>query len=92
MITDQIVATILFLIVFGTDGTPFPNDFTLDASHPCNAQVAAQYALAHVVPALPPHVQIQDPRERILWLCLPVPAGTPGPAMSTRHVPQDDEA
>lgn len=75
-----------------TNGTPLPHMFILPANHVCDEVVAAQYTRQLIVPSLPEGITIQTPEDTILWLCLPVPQGTPGPGIKPVLLPGQEEA
>jgi len=82
--------TVLLIVAYLTNGTPLPTFFIVDNSkETCGAALALEYTRRFIVPSLT-DAQIQTPEDTMRWQCLPVPEGTPGPAM--RHIPQDDEA
>lgn len=87
-----LVSIYLAMIVYLTDGTPLPQMFILPPEAGCNHAVAVQYARTFVQPTVPPGYAMQDPEAKMRWMCLAVESETPGPAMSVRHIPQEDEA
>jgi len=83
--------TILVIVAYFTNGTPLATTFYIDPARvECSAATALRYTREHIVPMLPEGHAIQSPEETMLWTCLPVPPGTPGPA--ARHIPTDNEA
>lgn len=80
----RMTITVLFVLVYLTNGAPLPNMFVLPPGHPCDGTVASDYARRFVAPTLPDGSAMQDPDTTGLHICLPVPAGPgPGPAMHT---------
>jgi hypothetical protein len=89
---DELVSIMLLVKAFLTDGTPLPNMFILPPQHPCNQEVAADYARKYIQASLGNEFHIQDPTN-VPFICIAVTQGAPGPAMAEPpHVPTDDEA
>ena len=85
-----LVSIMVAFVVYFTDGTPIPDKFIVPDAQHCTAATVVDYAKRFIAPTLPPGRALKDPSAEggLLFLCLPIEQGTPGPA----HFPQEDEA
>lgn len=86
----SLVSVLVAFIVYFTDGTPLPASFIVPDAQHCTAAAVVAYAARNVAPTIPEGYALKDldGPGGLLFLCLPVEQGTPGPA----HIPAKDEA
>jgi hypothetical protein len=82
---------VLVIVAYLTNGTPLPNFFIVPLEQ-CSNTLALRYTRDFIVPTVPEGYSIQTPEETMVYACLPVPQGTPGPAMRPTLYPGLTEA